>query len=37
MNHAKASNAVLVKLTDSIIKNDHVIIVHCFSVSDKHG
>ena len=30
---AKVSNAALVKLTDLIIKNDHVI-VWCFSVSD---
>ena len=30
---AKASNTAMVKLTDWIIKNDHVI-VWCFSVSD---
>ena len=34
---AKSSNAALVKLTDWIIKNDHVINCVLFSVSDKHG
>ena len=33
---AKASNTTLVKPTDGINKNDHVIMC-CFSVSDKHG
>ena len=31
---AKASNAALVKLADWIIKNDHGLIMQCFSVSD---
>ena len=34
---AKASNSALVKLTNCIIKNDHVINCVVFSVSDKHG